>query len=138
MLGINAKASEFQAAMGLCNLNYVDSIIEERKKLSDVYNEALGSTIRRPKIREHTTYNYSYYPVIFDSADERKSAYDRLSANNIFPRRYFYPSLNTLPYLKDQPSCPISEEIADRILCLPLYSGLEVSEVNKICEVIKQ
>ena len=138
MLGINAKASEFQAAMGLCNLEYVDTIIDERKRLSTLYSESLGTTVFRPQLPEHTTYNYAYYPVVFDSEDKLLDVVKRLNADNIFPRRYFYPSLNTLPYIDDDYDCPVSEDIAVRVLCLPLYSGLEDGVVNKICEVIKQ
>lgn len=138
MLGINAKASEFQAAMGLCNLQYISSIISERKSLSEVYDQAFGQVVRRPKPRKNTVYNYAYYPVIFDSEEELIDITKKLNAHDIFPRRYFYPSLNTLPYLEDSQSCPISEETANQILCLPLYAGLETKTIDKICEVVKQ
>lgn len=133
-LGINAKANEFQAAMGLCNLPYVPQIIEKRKKLHDLYDERLSVVFQTPKIQEDTKYNYGYYPVIFSTKDEALAAQARLAERDIFARRYFYPSLNTLPYITNGQSCPISEDISERILCLPLYYDLEPSTVNQICK----
>jgi dTDP-4-amino-4,6-dideoxygalactose transaminase len=137
-LGINAKASEFQAAMGLCNLKYVDQIIEERKKISHLYDRGLKGKFKRPTISIDTKYNYAYYPVIFNNEKAMLKKLDKLKEKNIHPRRYFYPSLNTLPYIKNAQKCPISEDISRRVVCLPLYSGLEEEVVNKICEVISR
>ena len=136
MLGINAKASEFQAAMGLCNLKHLSYIIEARKQVVEQYNQLLGKRfgVRQPP--EGTTYNYAYYPIIFDNEMQLLAAMKKLNQFNIFPRRYFYPSLNKLPYLEDSQSCPISEGITLRILCLPLYVGLEPGAINKICEIL--
>lgn len=134
-LGINAKASEFQAAMGLCNFNYMDSILKERKEISELYDRELNGILRRPKQQENLVYNYSYYPVIFENENELLEIFKVLNEENIFPRRYFYPSLNTLPYVKNE-ACPVSEDIAKRIACLPLYNGLEEETVIKICKAI--
>lgn len=136
MLGINAKASEFQAAMGICNLKYVDSLIKERRRITKKYDELLHRP-RAQRIRKGTEYNYAYYPLILRSEKELFQVTQNLSKQNIFPRRYFFPSLNTLPYLEDAYSCPVSEDISRRILCLPLYAGLEKEVVEKICEVLK-
>lgn len=136
MLGINAKATEFQAAMGLCNLKYVGDVIRARKKASNTYDRLLADKFKRQTIRKGTTYNYGYYPVLFNTEAELTKTVDRLRADNIFPRRYFYPSLNTLPYLAVHQACPVSEDISRRILCLPLYAGLEGAVINKICEVL--
>lgn len=132
MLGINAKASEFQAIMGLCNLKYVDDIISERKNLSQLYDRLIGNQFKRPKIHKDTKYNYSYYPIIFKSEQKLLKALKDLREKNIFPRRYFYPSLNKLPYIKNLYSCPNSESIASRILCLPLYTGLSKKAITEI------
>lgn len=136
MLGTNAKASEFHAAMGLCNLKYVDENIKKRKRVSERYDELLGNNFDRPKLPKETKYNYAYYPVIIENEDKLLRLVEKLQQQNIFPRRYFYPSLNTLPYIKDKQACPVSEDIADRILCLPLYADLEPKMITKICEVI--
>jgi len=76
-------------------------------------------------------YNYAYYPVVFEDEAELRQAFSALAEHEIYPRRYFYPSLNTLPYVERQ-SCPVSEDIASRIACLPLYIGLEDSIIEKI------
>lgn len=135
-LGINAKASEFQAAMGLCNLKYVEQNVEKRKKVTELYDSLLKDSIKRPKVDTEAKYNYAYYPVILSSEEELNSVVEKLKAENIFPRRYFYPSLNTLPYLKNKQSCPISEDTSKRILCLPLYEDLANEIIEKICEII--
>jgi len=136
MLGINAKANEFQAAMGLCNLPYVPEIIEKRKKLHDLYETRLAKMFETLKIQKNTKHNYGYYPVIFPTKEAALTTQGRLSDRNIFARRYFFPSLNTLPYLATHQECPISEDISQRILCLPLYYDLEPSVVNKICDEV--
>lgn len=135
-LGINAKASEFQAAMGLCNLKYIDDIADEREKLTSLYNKLLGSKVRQPQLRDYTVYNNAYYPIILESDKKRKQVLDKLNVINIYPRRYFYPSLNRLPYLKSNNECLISEDVANRILCLPLYAGLDEVIIRRICGVI--
>lgn len=137
-LGINAKASEFQAAMGLCNLKYIDNIIDQRKELSGIYNLHLKSEFQHPKIKKDSEYNYAYYPIIFDSEKTLLDKMGKLEEENVFPRRYFYPSLNTLPYLKTIQSCPISEDIATRVICLPLFVGLDKNVIRKICKVLNK
>ena len=107
-LGINGKMSELQAAMGLTVFPYINFILEERKKVIDFYNKNLNfSTLRALKIRENTDWNYSYYPVVFESEEQLLKAQKILNENNIFPRRYFYPSLNTIEYTKGK-AMPIS------------------------------
>lgn len=135
-LGTNAKASEFQAAMGLCNLKYIEEIMMERKQLSKTYDSYLGDTFYKPIDRGVSTRNYSYYPVVFETEEEADVVMKRLNELNIFPRRYFYPSLNTLKYHTKYQKCPVSENISKRILCLPLYVGLDVSTVKTICEAV--
>lgn len=131
-LGINAKASEFQAAMGLTNLPYLDKIIQNRKKAVNQYNALLDNTVWHPETPADLDYNYAYYPVIFKSEEELLKAQAKLEEDNIYLRRYFYPSLNTLPYLPTRQSCPISEDICPRIACLPLFYGIENSIIKRI------
>lgn len=136
MLGINAKSSEFQAAMGLCNLKYVDEIIQDRKRASDLYTKLLSANLSRQSISKDVEYNFSYFPVVFKTEKDLIDIVARLNANDIFPRRYFYPSLNQLPYIKDTHNCPVSQDVSVRILCLPLYFGIEENVINKVCEII--
>lgn len=136
-LGINAKANEFQAAMGLSNLKYIDEIIESRKTVSAEYSKQLAGKYKMPSINPLCGYNYAYLPIIFESEEELLMAVAKLKEHDIFPRRYFYPSLNTLPYLKQDQACPTSEDIAKRVLCLPLYKGLKTKEVDMICKLLK-
>lgn len=135
-LGINGKASEFQAAMGLANLNHVDEIIDERKRLSEYYDSKLKSYFQTVRINSDVTYNYAYYPVVFKTEEILLRKLKELAEQNIFPRRYFYPSLNTIAYVKSKDECPVSEDIAGRIVCLPLYVGLEKKDIDRITEVL--
>lgn len=137
-VGINAKMTEFNAAMGLANLDYIDVNIQERKNLSYIYDENLKEIIARPKNIEDLEYNYIYYPVILKSEKDTLSIVKKLNENDINPRRYFYPSLNTLEYIKDRGNCLISEDISRRILCLPLYNGLKEEDILRICKIIKE
>ncbi len=137
-LGINGKNSEFHAAMGLCVLPKINKIIKSRKKISELYDKLLitkKSNIKKPKIRPNTTYNYSYYPIILQSEKILLKIKGALNKQNIFPRRYFYPSLNTLNYVKYKPM-KISEDISKKILCLPLYYELEEPKIKQILNII--
>lgn len=137
-LGINAKMSEPQAAMGLAVLPYMTSIHESRKAIVMLYNDALSNAkIKTLKVRADTQWNFSYYPVIFETEQELLSVLNVLRLKGINPRRYFYPSLNNLPYTNNT-EMPISDGIAKRILCLPLYAGLPKSKVIKIVNIMKQ
>lgn len=132
-LGINAKISELQAAMGLAVFPYIETIIKERKYVVEQYDKLLDfSKIQKLKIRANTEWNYSYYPIIFETETTLLKVQEVLNQKEIFPRRYFYPSLNTIEYVKGQ-SMPISEDIASRIMCLPLYVGLELDKIEEIC-----
>ena len=135
-LGINGKISELQAAMGLAVFPYMEEILVERKKVVDLYDTLLDfSKFKKLKIRENTKWNYSYYPVILESEEQLLQVQKRMNDNQIFPRRYFYPSLNTIAYVQNTPM-PISEDTAKRILCLPLYVGLSKNEIEKIASII--
>ncbi|QOG03799.1 DegT/DnrJ/EryC1/StrS aminotransferase family protein [Flavobacterium sp. MDT1-60] len=137
-LGINGKISELQAAMGLSVLPYMNEIIFERKNIVDFYNSNLNlSQIQTLKIRKNTVWNYSYYPIICQTDEQLLRIEKKLNENEIFPRRYFYPSLNTIEYVKGE-VMPISESIAERILCLPLFVGLSTPELEKIVSLINE
>lgn len=135
-LGINGKASEFQAAMGLSNLKYIDDIIQSRKEAYQWYTKILNNKVQLPPAKNGLEYNYSYYPVVFKTETQLLETVKRLNKANIYPRRYFHPSLNTLSYLEELQHCPISESIASRIVCLPLYAGLEKAVIEKIAGII--
>lgn len=141
-VGINGKNSEFHAAMGLCNFPYISSILETRKALSgtyDQYFQDLGVCLVRPEVPDQTEYNYSYYPVLFDSEKQLLGVRDSLNASYIYPRRYFYPSLNTLPYVdKHRVDLTITESISRRVLCLPLYHDLPKESIKSICSIISK
>lgn len=137
MLGINAKASEFQAAMGLANLKHIDGVISKRKETVELYDRLLSATYQTLKIADDVKYNYGYYPILFKSEKDLKNAFKRLADANIFPRRYFYPSLNTLVYVKGN-SCPVSEDISSRIACLPLDAQISREDVKMIAGILTQ
>jgi dTDP-4-amino-4,6-dideoxygalactose transaminase len=135
-LGINAKISELQSAMGLAVFDNLEHIFDERRKVVEFYLKNLNfDKVTTMKIREKTEWNYSYFPLIFQSEEELLSAQKRLNEAEIFPRRYFYPSLNTIDFVNGA-SMPISESIASRILCLPLYVGLTEVELKLIVNLI--
>lgn len=135
-LGINGKISELQAAMGLAVLPHMETILVARKRVVDFYNQNLDfSQIQALKIRQNTVWNYSYYPVIFKDEVTLLQVQKALNEDQIFPRRYFYPSLNTIPYVASV-SMPISERIASRILCLPLYVELQQNDIQKIVSIL--
>jgi dTDP-4-amino-4,6-dideoxygalactose transaminase len=138
-IGINGKNSEFHAAMGLCNLKRVGDFITARKRLAEHYKEELsGLNLEIPRIPDDTEYNYAYFPVIFRDEKEVLRVKEYLAENKVNTRRYFYPSLNTLPYLTTKFSCPVSESIARRVLCLPFYQQLKPDEVSFITALIKK
>lgn len=137
-IGINGKNSEFHAAMGLCNLQYIDAILARRRELSARYDSGLsGCAIVRPVSLEGCVYNHSYYPIILESESILLSTMELLNQNKVFPRRYFYPSLSELPYVSDA-STPIAEDVSRRVMCLPLYHTLSFEEVDMIARLVKR
>jgi dTDP-4-amino-4,6-dideoxygalactose transaminase len=140
-IGINAKMSELHAAMGLAVLPSVPDIIAARCERSQWYDEMLkGLPLQRPKVIDELEYNYAYYPVVFETHEAMLNTRAALQSNQIFPRRYFYPSLNTLPFLQDQLRipCPVSESLAQRVLALPMYPTLARDDVERISSCIKR
>lgn len=139
-VGINAKNSELHAAMGLANLPKLAGNIEERKNIFELYNAMLPSVLKRPDYKiDNFEYNYSYYPVIFKDEKTLLAVKAALQKNEINTRRYFYPSLNNLEHITGvKVSCPISENISSKVLCLPLYPGLPEEQIARICGIIEK
>ncbi len=138
-VGINAKNSEFHAAMGLCVLPKVPAIIDARRQVFGYYDARLDfDRMTRPTLTPGVEYNHAYYPVVLDSEETLLRVVDALKAEGISPRRYFYPSLNTLPFVPDYQPCPVSEDVALRVLCLPLYPDLTESDVDRIATLVNE
>jgi len=135
-IGINAKNSEFHAALGICNLNYIDEILTTREDKWKKYYHALSQNqgLQFLSIGKNLQYNYSYFPIVFANESALEKCINALNEVSIFPRRYFFPSLNKLNYLSYQP-CPVSEGIAKRVLCLPLYHDLKNTDQDIIIEI---
>lgn len=136
-IGINGKMSELQAAMGLAVFPYIEEIINKRKVIVEAYKKAFQNieAIRTLKIRPETQWNYSYFPVIFNSENQLLQVKTALEDQKIYPRRYFYPALDTLNYV-DKANCPISDAVSARVLCLPLFVGLTAPQQDRIIEII--
>ena len=142
--GINAKMNEFQAAMGLCNLKYIDQNIRKRKIIYEHYLKDLANEhgLQFQKLTA-SKYNYSYMPIIFENLKIRNQVYDQLLKKGFHSRKYFYPLTTTFEYFKPQNIDLIKKynlkkasDIANRVLCLPIYPDLEEEIVNKIIEEI--
>ena len=136
-LGTNAKMNEFEAAMGLCVLDDIEKIKRNRKNILDTYQSLLRELVLFQEQNTNATENYSYFPIVLKNEDQLKKVQSALNEQNIFPRRYFYPSLDTLDYIEPKQEMPISRDISRRILCLPLYAELTPEEQNNIIKVIK-
>ena len=133
--GTNGKMTEVHAAIGIANLKYLDAALDDRKKKYAMYKEALSknSTLSFQKIHEGC--NYSYFPVIFEDEASLLKVQAKLNEHHIFPRRYFWPSVNTFTKLVPYVPMPVSEDIASRILCLPLYKDLKMQIVEEIVKL---
>lgn len=135
-VGINGKNSEFHAAMGLCVLDDIELIIAKRKTQSLYYDKILKNLkVVKPKVQDHCDFNYAYYPIIFKDEETCLNSKNALEMNEIFPRRYFYPSLSSLEYV-NKTEIEKSDAIATRILCLPVYHDLSKEEQDMIARVL--
>lgn len=139
-LGVNAKVSEFHAAMGLCVLPNMAHIIDQRRLTVEAYDSKFEGheAIYRIPIPKNVKHNFSYYPIVLRSEDSLLRVRTALNAQNIFPRRYFYPSLNKLPYLNGPIHMPIAEDISRRVLCLPLSADVDLETTQLIADIIVQ
>lgn len=136
--GINAKNSEFHAAMGLCVLEDFEKIQKKREDQWKYYYTRLKNSFNGKLLsvnNETTNYNYAYFPIVFSNEKSLLETIEALQMQYVFPRRYFYPSLNTLHYV-DYQECEVSEEVAKCIICLPLYHDLTQSEQDMIIRII--
>jgi dTDP-4-amino-4,6-dideoxygalactose transaminase len=134
--GINAKMSEFHAAMGLSMLDEIETVLAKREEVHRRYYEALESLYEMPVWKEGATRNYAYFPVLFPSEDALLKTQERLNEAGIFPRRYFYPSLDTRGYDLSDGENPISRDRASRVLCLPMYPALPLGVQDKIVSIM--
>lgn len=130
--GLNGKMTEVHAAVGLANLHYLKDALADRKEKYKLYSDILTGKCRLRFQKIDDGCNRSYFPVIFESEVQLLRVEEYLHSQKVFPRRYFYPSVNTFTRLVPFQSCPISEDISRRILCLPLYKDLLVKDVRKI------
>ena len=145
--GINAKMSEFQAALGLLQLKYINEAIEKRKRITYTYREHLSNVkgIRFLNDIEGVKHNYAYFPIFINQEKYGKSrdeVYEKLKKHNIYARRYFYPLISQFPTYKGLSSAvsknlPIAEEIVKQVLCLPIYPDLDLKTVGKTCKLLK-
>lgn len=134
--GVNGKNSEFHAAMGLVNLKHIDNIMAARKQQAAEYDRALTTLeVKRPVILKGAEWNYSYYPVLFESEEQLLRSKEILEQNWIYPRRYFYPSLASLDYV-DKYEVPVTDDIAKRVLCLPLFHTMTKEEIDFIARLL--
>lgn len=137
--GINGKNSELHAAMGLCLLPRVGGFIAARAALHAAYrHELAGLPLAYPLLPAHTAYNYAYFPVLFAHERQMLHAKALLAEHGVDTRRYFFPSLNQLPYLPAAAPCPVSEAVAARVLCLPFYPQLTAAQVVHITGLVRQ
>lgn len=136
-LGINGKNSEFHAAMGLTNLKYIAAIHEKRKSLTELYDEKLQNLKAvKPLWHSKANNNFAYYPIVLESEELLLKLKSEMDKQEIFTRRYFYPSLaSALPYLPEK-ELAITDDIAKRVLCLPLYYDLTLEEVELIARLM--
>ena len=137
-LGTNAKMNEFEAAMGLCVLDEIDELLRKREILYRYYESSLKGYVTFQEKNESATNNFSYFPIVLKSNEEMQKIKEALNKANIFPRRYFYPSLDTLSYIEPKQQASVSRDISNRILCLPLYVELTQEEQMKIIEIIQK
>ena len=143
-IGGNAKMSEFQAAMGICNLRHLDGEIAKRKAVVERYRQRLSGVAGVRLCPEQTGVqsNYAYFPVVFDGYKlTRNEVFEKLQAHNIFARKYFYPLTNAVECYADLPTAgaektPVAAYIADRVLTLPLFADLSLEDVDRICNII--
>lgn len=141
-LGVNGKSSEFHAGIGLSVLKCIPTLLEKRERLARLYDDKLQQLfddgfIVKPALLRAPEGNNSYYPVLFRSEEELLVAVQALREREIQPRRYFYPSLSTLPYVDATTKVPVGEDISKRVLCLPFYPQLTDAECESVVEVLR-
>lgn len=146
--GINSKMDEIRSAYGLLNLKQVDSAIAKRKATAEKYREALKDIpgVRYLKDIEGVRHNYAYFPIFIDEKEygmSRDALYAKLQEHNIFGRRYFYPLISTFSTYKGLESAnpanlPIAHKLANQVLCLPMFAGLDNEGTDRIIDIIRK
>lgn len=139
--GINAKMNEMEAAMGLANLRYIDRWIRDRRERSKIYRDLLTplALIGFQQV-EALRYNFNYQPILLPTRRVRDRVVHRLQQSGIWPRKYFYPLTSHFAFLPKslRRNCPVAEDIAKRILCLPMYSDLPLSQIDRIVSCVRE
>lgn len=142
-VGGNAKLDEFRAAMGICNLRRVEECIEKRAAVAQRYNQRFADVagICLCSQNEDVTPNYAYYPVYFEEGvfgKSRDEVFEALQQNDVYARKYFYPSVNELRCYKGvyRGETPIAHDVSEHILTLPIYEELALEDVDFICDII--
>ena len=144
--GINSKMDELRAAYGLLNLKLIDDAIEKRKQITDAYREFLRDVKGISFFEDllNVRHNYSYFPIFVDDefGMSRDALYQKLKDNGILGRRYFYPLISDFSVYKGLPSSapgrlPVARKMASEVICLPIYAGLKMEEVEMICCVLE-
>jgi dTDP-4-amino-4,6-dideoxygalactose transaminase len=144
--GINAKMNEFQAALGLLQLQYIDQALARRKEIAEIYKSELAGLagLRTLHNIKDVTHNYSYFPIFINKetfGTGRDTIYKKLKEINIYSRRYFYPLISQFPMYKNLESAvkgnlKEAEKISEEVLCLPIYPGLETVDILRIIKII--
>jgi dTDP-4-amino-4,6-dideoxygalactose transaminase len=137
-IGQNAKMNEFEAAMGICNLELIGHAIEMRKNIYELYENNFKevSAIKTIKIDPKVKSNYAYFTILLDSNQQRDFLFKKLHQSNVFVKKYFYPSANEFPVYNYDLNLSVSKKVSDCILSLPIYPDLSLDTVNKISELI--
>jgi dTDP-4-amino-4,6-dideoxygalactose transaminase len=139
--GINGKMSEFNAALGLLQLKYIDDAITKRMMIDGEYRKLLNGIkgIKCLDFSNSLKHNYSYFPILIQEnfPISRDKANSKLKELNIFTRRYFYPLISEFPMYKSLPSAaqdnlPVATLAANQILCLPIYPDLPLDVVKEV------
>lgn len=133
-IGINAKLNEFSAAMGMCVLDDIELILECRAEIGRRYEKRLADHFDLQLLQPESQCNYSYFPIALDDENQLLRCRSQLNENGVNPRRYFYPSLDTLEHLQPQTPQPRSRALSRRVMCLPIYPGLP----RKVQEMVVQ
>lgn len=143
-IGTNAKMDEFRAAMGLCNLRYVDGEIAKRKRVVERYRERLENIpgLQLNPVQKNVRQNFAYFPVVFHEeifGANRNCVMDKLAENCIHARKYFYPLTSEFSCYKGKfevQETPLAKEISRKVLTLPLYADLDLADVDRVCDII--
>jgi dTDP-4-amino-4,6-dideoxygalactose transaminase len=144
--GINGKMNEVSAAFGLLQLKGVDAAQQKRKALDRHYRLGLQDVagIHCVTSAAEDVANYSYFPILVqeDYPLRRDELYKKLHAANIYARRYFYPLISDFPMYRGMPSAapanlPIATKAANEVICLPIYPDLDLSQIDRVIDLIK-